>query len=432
MTNGSTVRLGARVDALTRVGRVGRPAPAAWFLTFGALLVMLVTTSVRTGAYVPDVSRLVAVVVLWLPLLLRTWRPLLALAGTVMAESAYLALYTDIHATATGADFGAFQPVPLATMVAAWTVASRARRLIGWSAGLVAGAVLFFVSMATHESGLLLPDLVMFNLVALATGIGAVVAARREAIEAAARAREEDTRQAVLDERLRIARELHDVLAHNLTLVNAQAAVADFLIRTDPDAASGALKDITRHTSRAIDELRATVGLLRHGDDGTADDRGAETGLRPVPGLNDLDRLIEEFRATGHRVDLAVTGEPAWLGQQGDLAAYRLLQEALTNAAKHGPDEPVTVRLQWSHESLSLWVSNRVPAMPDRTDRAPGTGHGIIGMAERAASAGGSLTAGPTPDGRFEVTATLPLPPAHASDSPTPATAVDTQEETPR
>ena len=400
-----------RVLAVLAAGRGGRPTPAQLAVTVVVLVTMLASSAVRTGGYVaPSTGFLLAVVGAWSPLLARTYLPVVTLLAVLVAESfhlAFLALPEQLAAPGSS-DMGAYQPVPLATMLAAYTVASRTPRRIGWSAGIGGALVLLTVAVVSHPGTLVVTDMVMLNLVLIATGVGVMVASRRDRLSREVRERDDDKRQAVLDERLRIARELHDVLAHNLTLVNAQAGVAEYLMRTDPAAASTALRDIARHTGQAIDELRATVGLLRtDGADGApAEDADAR---HPVPGLDRLAALVDGFRTAGVPVDLATTGSPgpgAALGQQGDLAAYRIVQEALTNATKHAPGVAVRVTLRWTADALTVDVGNG-PA-PGPAVRAAGTGHGLIGMRERAVAAGGTLTAAPTPDGGFAVRATLP------------------------
>ncbi|MFT4262606.1 MAG: histidine kinase [Nocardioides sp.] len=394
----------------------GRPTQTDWIVTVGTLAMMLTTASVRTGVFaVPEPALLGATLLSWLPLLGRTAWPLGALAGTVIVEAFHIALLGSMSLPPPGDPMGAYQPVPVATMVAAYTLASRTRPRLAWSASGAASALLLLTGLVFHGRPLLATDMVAVDLVLIATGVGAVVGARRERARRAAGRIAEETRQAVLDERLRIARDLHDALAHNLTLVNAQAAVADYLLRTDPDAAETALRDITQHSRQAIDELRATVGLLRY-DEGDPSEGATGETLRPVPGLSQLDELVAGFRAGGTPVELAGTGAPQTLDQQTDLAAYRILQEALTNAAKHAPGGAVAVELDWTTPgSLTLTTINAV-APGRHAPLLPGTGHGLIGMNERATAAGGSLRAGPLRDGTFEVRATLP-----ATVAPLPA-----------
>lgn len=398
-----------RVLAAAGEGRGGRPSPAELVATIAALGVMLAAAAVRTGEFsMLSPALLVATVASWAPLLARTYRPVPALVAVVLAESfhlAFLALPASLATANSG--MGAYQPVPLGTMVAAYTVASRTPRRVGWVAGIGGGAVLLAVAVLNHPGSLALTDLVMVNLVVIATGLGVMVASRRDRLARDAREREEDKGQAVLDERLRIARELHDVVAHNLTLVNAQAAVAEYLLRTDPEAAATALHDITRHTRRAVDELRSTVGLLRREGDEADPTGGLDTTRQPVAGLDRLEDLVDGFRAAGTPVDLEAHGEPHTLGQQEDIAAYRIVQESLTNATKHAPGATVRVTLRWSGNGLDLDIANDVADQPSGPP-ARGTGHGLIGMRERALAAGGRLTAGSRPDAGFQVRAWLP------------------------
>ncbi|MGN8244531.1 sensor histidine kinase [Cellulomonas soli] len=418
---GAPVTTGRRARPAAGVGRGGRPTPAGWAFTFFMLAMMLTTVSLRSGAFeVPDSTLLAFTVAAWAPLLVRTYRPLLALAGTVLVESAHLALIpvVDPDAVQTVA-MAAYQPVPLATLAAAFTVASRYPRRTGWVAGIGAGVVLGMVAMGTRPQSLFATDVVMVNLVMIATAVGALVAGRHDRIAHEAQEREDEKERAVIDERLRIARELHDVLAHNITLVNAQASVAHYLLRTDPEAAARALQNITTHSERAIDELRATVGLLRHGPD-HAEGAGAagDDRLPPVPDLDRLDDLVAGFRTAGAQIDLTVTGERRTLPPHGETAVHRIVQEALTNATKHAPRSPVRVALRWSPDDLQVWVANAPPVETGRRRPAPGTGHGLIGMRERALAAGGTFRSGRSADGGFVVAATIPVAATTLHDTP--------------
>lgn len=378
-----------------------------WIVTLGALLAMVAAASVRTASFsIPEPALLGATLLSWLPLMARTRWPLWSLVATVIAESAHIALLGAMHLPPAGDPMAAYQPVPIATMVAVYTLAVCARPRLAWPAAFGAAALLLLAGLFFHGRPLLATDMVAVDLVLIATAVGAMVAARRRRARRAADRFAEQTRQAVLDERLRIARDLHDALAHNLTLVNTQAAVADYLLRTDPEAAATAMRDITHHTRQAIQELRATVGLLRYDQpDSPADNES----LRPPPSLSQLDDLVAAFTGSGTPVALTSTGEPQPLDQHVDLAAYRIAQEALTNAAKHAAGEPIDVMIDWtSPGTVTLLVVNIVPSRL-RAPVLPGTGHGLIGMRERAIAARGSLVAGLMPDTRFQVRASLPV-----------------------
>jgi signal transduction histidine kinase len=212
------------------------------------------------------------------------------------------------------------------------------------------------------------------------------------------RNREEEARHRVAEERVRIARELHDVVAHHLALANAQASTAAYLSRTRPEQVQGILTDLTGTTSAALRELKATVGLLRQPGE-------TSSPLEPAPGLTRLPELTASFTATGLDVEVTVDGRERPLSPDVDLAAFRILQEALTNASKHATTGTARVRLGYGADRLTITVTN--DAGPTR----PGTGFGLIGMRERAHSTGGRLRAEPRPDGEFTVTADLPIRP---------------------
>ncbi len=382
------------------------PAAAAAVVDAVTLLTMLAALALRRGgepAY-QGTGVLVLTLAAWLPLLGRTRWPVPVLAATTAIECLHLAVlpFVGSYTTAPVA-MGAYQPVPVATMVAAWTVASRRHWPVGWTAGGLAAVALLVVSVIAQPGFLITTDMVMFDLVIIATAAGVLVSLRRERVARRLREIGEETRRQVTGERLRIARDLHDLVAHHLTLVNAQASVAEYLTRDDPKAAA-ALSGISRHSRQALDELRATVGLLRGDGDGPD---GTSAG-HSTPGTDELGELAAGFRSAGTDVSLAVAGGPVELPPGGSLAVYRIVQESLTNAAKHAPGAAAAVTLRWHSHGLDLAVSNGPAPGRDPGYRGPGTGHGIIGMRERAASCGGTLTARPAPGGGFEVRAAIP------------------------
>jgi signal transduction histidine kinase len=210
------------------------------------------------------------------------------------------------------------------------------------------------------------------------------------------REREERDRAAVAAERLRIARELHDVVAHAMSVIAVQAGMGRHVIDTDVAAAADALGVIESTSRDALVEMRRMLGVLRHGDEAAA--------LRPMPGLGDIPALVAETRRAGLGVTLASTGAVGDLPAGVDLAAYRVVQEALTNVIKHGG--PVAhVRVAWSDGGVELEVTDdgRAGSGP-----RPEPGHGLLGMRERVAVCGGSLEAAPRPGGGYRVHASLP------------------------
>src|SRR6478609_9829252 len=401
-----------RTRAVGLFAAPSRPARRWWFRPAVDVLLLAgmlaVVTDAQRGNQLPPSTLLVLTLAAWAPLPFRYCYPAGALVGAVLIESLHLALMPillpDLQVKI---DVALYQPVPIATTITAFTLAERARSGRGWIGGLVAGVVLLAVALLTHPVSLLGVDMTMFNVVLLGTALGAVIAARRIRAARADRAHRDHVEQQVIAERLRIARDLHDVLAHHLTLVNAQAGVANYLLDKDPDAAGRALRDIHRHTSDALDELRATVGLLRHVND-TSSDPTVED-LRPVPGMNQLNPLIAAFQSVGVDVTVEIDRAVPSLPTSVDLAAYRIVQEALTNATKHAAGSPVRLRLDCTPQDLRITVRNGPPRDQDQVQhRNRGTGNGLIGMQERARSCGGTVHAGPTADGGFLVAATLP------------------------
>lgn len=216
----------------------------------------------------------------------------------------------------------------------------------------------------------------------------------------AERTREEEARLRVAEERMRIARELHDVVAHHMAVANAQAGTAAHLASTHPEQSQKILAELAATTSSALLELRATVGVLRQAGDPDAD------SLEPAPGLDRLPELIAACESAGLDVSVTTEGEPRPLSPGVDLTAFRIIQEALTNATKHAGDRAAHVRLAYSDSRLLITVTNEGT---DTAPAAPGGGFGLMGMRERAHSVGGDLRAGPRPEGGFEVATALPL-----------------------
>jgi signal transduction histidine kinase len=212
--------------------------------------------------------------------------------------------------------------------------------------------------------------------------------------------REERARRAVLDERARIAREMHDVVAHSLSVIVSQAQGGAYVAGSQPERAARALETIAETGREALADMRGLLGVLR------ADpDAAAPAPEDPQPGLADLPELVARVRAAGLPVELTETGTPRRLGAATGLAAYRLVQESLTNTLKHGgPAARAEVRLQWTDEELAVTVTDD----GDGPASTGAGGQGLVGMRERAAVVGGRAEAGPRPGGGFAVTARFP------------------------
>ncbi|TYR63734.1 sensor histidine kinase [Streptomyces parvus] len=223
------------------------------------------------------------------------------------------------------------------------------------------------------------------------------------------REREAQSKVAVAAERARIARELHDVVAHNVSVMVVQADGAAYVMDTAPDQAKQALETISGTGRQALAEMRRLLGVLRTGD-------APESGeYVPQPDVEQIEDLVAQVRQTGLEVDFKVEGTPRPLPSGVELTAYRVVQEALTNTRKHGgPDAGASVRLVYFDDGLGLLIEDdgRGAAHELYEDGgADGAGHGMIGMRERVGMVGGTLDAGPRPGGGFRISALLPLKP---------------------
>ena len=211
--------------------------------------------------------------------------------------------------------------------------------------------------------------------------------------------RERSAHTAVADERARIARELHDVVAHGVSVIAIQADAAEAALDRDPDLARAPLHAIRSSAAEALADMRRLLGVLREDQDGNEH--------APQPGLAQLEPLIERAKGAGVDITLTQTGAPRELPASLDLSAYRILQEALTNVRKHARGAPAAVSLEWQPRVLELRVRDQGPGA---NGTAPGEGHGLVGMRERVKVHGGELRTGSAGHGGFEVHATLPLP----------------------
>lgn len=225
-----------------------------------------------------------------------------------------------------------------------------------------------------------------------------------EAAEELRRGQQERERRAIVDERLRIARELHDVVAHHMSVISIQAGVARYLLRSDPDTADGALHTVLGTTGEALDEMRRLLALLRLDTASSTRRRGL---YAPAPGLTDLTDLVNRVRTAGLPVEVEVSGIPRPLSSGVELCAYRTIQECLTNVLKHaGPATATAVRVYYGPDRLVVTVSDDGNGTTTRPSGS--AGHGLVGMRERASLYGGTLVAGPRPRGGFEVILVLP------------------------
>jgi signal transduction histidine kinase len=222
-----------------------------------------------------------------------------------------------------------------------------------------------------------------------------------ELVEGRRREQEEQARSTLLEERARIARELHDVVAHHMSVIAVRAETAPFRIPGLPEAVKDDMAETSAIAREALTEMRRLLGVLRgaHGD----------PERLPQPGMDRLEGLVAAVQGAGLTVDVRVEGDQRPLPPAVELSAYRIMQEALSNALRHAPAAPATVEVRYEPERLVLRVRNDRPPVGG-TQPAPGAaGHGIVGMRERVAMLGGTLSTGPTGDGGYLVEAVLPL-----------------------
>ncbi|RZU73955.1 signal transduction histidine kinase [Micromonospora kangleipakensis] len=311
----------------------------------------------------------------------RRW-PLATLAVVTAATTAYLVL---------GYPYG---PILFSFLVAVYTVAAYLPLRTGAVAGGVAlAALLVHVVVGVRPPGLL-GAMPAAAWVVVPFAVGTTVRLVREN---AARGRVDEARRLADAERLRVAREVHDVVGHGLAAIHMQAEIALHLLARKPEQAEAALTAISRTSKEALDELRVTLTVVRR--DEAADDRA------PAPGLAQLPQLRDRLAGAGVPVTVEVTGEPRTLPVAVDLAAYRVVQESLTNVLRHAGPATATVRLRHTRTGVAIEVTDtgRGPAP------GPRVGYGLAGMRERVTALGGTFTAGPAPGGGFRVSATLPV-----------------------
>ncbi|MEU9048295.1 MULTISPECIES: sensor histidine kinase [unclassified Kitasatospora] len=231
--------------------------------------------------------------------------------------------------------------------------------------------------------------------------IGVAVSANRAYTAGLQAQAEQRAREMVVEERLRIARELHDIVAHNLSLITMQASVAGFVADTRPEEAVRALALIEQTGRGALHEMRRLLGMLRDGNG-----RAQDPELVPAPGLADLDQLVARAAESGLRVELRVVGDRRELPAPLELAVYRIAQEALTNVIKHADAGRVRAVLAYGEDSVGIEVVDDGQGAQGSVGSA---GHGLVGMRERVAVYGGELEAGPLPGEGFRVSARIPL-----------------------
>jgi len=389
---------GPRPPLLERVSGWLKEHPFGVDATVAALGVLFLVVAPSTGSSAPGIAVVLGVVLL-VPLAWRRRRPVRATTVVVVACLAELVALPQ-----------EFLPANVAAPVMVYALAAYAPRRagrVGLGVGLVGAAL---ASLCYFGTGGVVPFLVatvaVGVLVVAAWALGDLRRARLQQVaglEERARLleleREQEMQLAASAERARIAREMHDVVAHSLSVVIAQADGGRYAGQADPAAAASALEQISATGRQALAEMRKLLGVLREGD-------GQE--FAPQPDVAAIDQLVTDVRSSGLDVALVVEGGPQPMPAGPQLAAYRIVQESLTNVLKHaGPAGRAEVRLRWGRDALELSVTDdgRGAAAVVETD---GQGQGLLGMRERAQLHGGRLTAAPRAGGGFGVEAVLP------------------------
>jgi signal transduction histidine kinase len=288
----------------------------------------------------------------------------------------------------------------LAPVVALYTLCTKlpARRALAW--GVLITAVLMGATAANNPFGPAGAGFWLLPGLTTAATLGGIAVASRRAYVASIEARADaDARRRIDEERLRIARDLHDVVAHTMATINVQAGAAAHVLRDRPEVAAEALATIKSVSKDGLRELRAILDVLRQADEADP--------TRPAPGIGQVQGLVDGAVRAGLKTTLTMTGRPRPLPAAVDLAAYRIVQESLTNTIRHAG--PATAEVVLTYADGELLVDVTDTGLGGAADAAAGGGgHGLIGMRERASTVGGSLQAGPRPGGGYRVSAQLP------------------------
>jgi signal transduction histidine kinase len=387
MTAGRTGPYGSRVTTVepsltTRARRALLPAVVSFVAVVGSLGASRGEQDRRAADWFMIVLVLIGSVSLYW---LRT-KPVPVLWATVLSTLVYMLMQY------------AYGPVIFSFVIAVFTAIRTGHRLAGWTAivALYAGHVLGRLVLGINGQGIYQILLVGTCFVVLGF-VAELFRGQRERVMAAKETRREEELRKAGEERLRIAQELHDVVAHHISLINVQASTALHLVDRQPEQAGPALAAIKEASKEALVDLRSIVGILRQPDEAAP--------RQPVAGLDRLDHLISRTSRAGLEVHAIVHGDPRPLPIGLDRAAFRIIQESLTNVVRHAKATAATVRVQYGEQALVLQVDDD----GDSLVGPPKEGNGIIGMRERATALGGTLTASRTPTGGLRITAQLPL-----------------------
>ena len=392
-------------DGGGRLGRLRRyRTPVLWLAALATFLLssqLLLDQSTLAEIFIPEVAALIA-----LPLGLAAATPLRAWRLQVVVAVVVAVLVPPVGWV------GPPWPATLVFVALYVTLAVAVRLELHLLVGvwLVTDATIVFGYLAKGGGVDALNEAyiaILFATIVIAYGylLGTRRRLQLELVQGREREQQQQARSALLEERARIARELHDVVAHHMSVIAVRAETAPFRIPGLPEAVKDDMAETGAIAREALTEMRRLLGVLRGADAGVE--------LAPQPGMDGLEGLVAAVRGAGLAVHLRVDGGPRPLPAGVGLSAYRILQEALSNTLRHAPGAHATVEVGFEPDRLRLRVHNDPP--PGGGERPPPAppGHGIVGMRERAAMLGGTLAAGPTSDGGYLVEATLPLKPDH-------------------
>jgi len=385
---------------LSRRERVRLVPPTADAVAAVALAGLALVETWATAAYEPRIPYVLAALAMTLPLAWRRAAPLLTL---VVA----LAVLIAMDAAGNPLDSAYIMAVLILAFYSVGAHLDRVASVTGWLLGVVLIGVLVAI-----EDGVGAGDFVFVGTIVTAAWVLATAVHRRteQTAELEGRAarfeqeREVRAREAVADERARIARELHDIVAHSLSIVVVQTAAVRRRLRGDRPSEAETLDKVEAIARDALQEMRRLLGILRSEED--------PVSLAPQPGMREVDRLVTQMRAAGLDVDLRVDGEPRPIPPGVDLVAYRIVQESLVNVLKHAGEARASVVARYDDQSLALAITDTGRGPHDGAGRLADDGdpgHGLIGMRERVALYGGWLQSGAGHDGGFAVRARLPL-----------------------
>jgi signal transduction histidine kinase len=367
-------------------------------------VVALLSVSVVTARLGRTDALLATVVLVVLPLLVRRWSPLPVLAVVAVGCLA-TAARTDVPWVQVSA-----------AALASFSLGDQSRErwaavlsILGVSAAMTVG---FLIQDADPFLSVVLPFVVLLPSWLLGDAVRQrrnESQAKADAADRANRDREADLREAAAEERRRVAREMHDIVAHTVSVMQVQAGAARQVVRTSPDDAEASLLAVEATGREAMAELRSLLGVLDAG-------AGTGPGLAPEPGIGQLAGLVDRVRDAGLPAEIEIDGERRPLPAGLDVTAYRIVQEALTNALRYARDARTLVHLTFDSAQLRIEVLDDGPTSPSEAlaGSMDGSGHGLVGMRERAAHVGGRLEAGPRLGGGYAVRAWLPLDPRPA------------------